>query len=99
MNTLEGIIGTKVDRDDLKEIHAYIDQRFKTFKPKVQQKQRAEETAAGTKKQLIKNCNCISCDRPVEMTTGGDESERIFRKFNFHSYKRLALPLESGIIF
>eukprot|EP00111_Clytia_hemisphaerica_P021025 TCONS_00061998-protein len=73
MTTLEGIIGTKVDHDDLKEIHAYIDQRFKTFKPKVQQKQRAEETAAGTKKQLIKNCNCISCDRPVEMTTGGDE--------------------------
>lgn len=59
-------IRDKLDRDEVKQLHSYIDTRFKTFKPKVQEKQRTEDTAAGTKKQLTKNCNCISCDRPVD---------------------------------
>ena len=57
----------------MKQLHSYIDTRFKTFKPKIQEKQRGtEDTAAGTKKQLVKNCNCISCDRPVDMPINGE---------------------------
>jgi len=69
---LEACIKEKIDRDEVKQIQSYIDGRFKTFKPKVLEKQRAEDGAAGTKKQLIKNCNCISCDRPVELPLSGE---------------------------
>ena len=72
VNALEECIKEKLDRDELEKLQTYIDTRFKTFKPKVQQKKRAEETAAGTKKQLIKNCHCISCDRPVDIPIDGE---------------------------
>ena len=61
----------------MKQLHSYIDTRFKTFKPKIQEKQRGtEDTAAGTKKQLVKNCHCISCDRPVDMPINGEGNEQ-----------------------
>ena len=67
VNTLEIVIKDKMDRDEIKQLHTYIDTRFKNFKPKVQETRMSEDNAAASRKQLLKNCNCISCDRPVDL--------------------------------
>ncbi|XP_065665077.1 uncharacterized protein LOC100205411 [Hydra vulgaris] len=62
---LRDSIDTKMNKEELSELRSYIDSRFSSFKPKIIQVKDAQDGAAGSRKQLIKNCNCISCDRPV----------------------------------
>lgn len=82
VDTFETTIREKMDRDEIKELHSYIDTRFKTFKPKIKEQERGiEDKAAGTKKQLIMNCSCISCDRPLDMPI---DSQGIIRVFHYH---------------
>ena len=63
----------KLSRDDIKQMQTHLDNRFKTFKPTIiQEKKKADENAAGTRRQLLMNGNCISCDRPAEMSMTND---------------------------
>lgn len=78
MKELQGLIQGKMDRTEVKQIHAYIDSRFKSFKPKLKETRISEETAAASRKQLLKNCNCISCDRPVDIPISNDGQWYLF---------------------
>jgi len=64
-NNLQDILADKLNRDDAIDIRGYIDSRFKSFKPKMPPAPPAEDYAAGSRKKLMPDCNCISCDRPV----------------------------------
>jgi len=57
----------KMNREDAAEIRGYIDSRFKSFKPKIPQVKPSEDYAAGSRKRVMPDCNCISCDRPVDV--------------------------------
>ena len=64
---MEEVLNTKTNKDELNELRNYIDFRFNSFKPKIFQIKETQDEAAGSRKQLMKNCNCISCDRPVAL--------------------------------
>jgi len=65
--TIQKCIDEKLDRDEANKIRSYVDTRFKNFKPLMQQAQQTEDSAAATRKKMIPNCNCISCDRPIDL--------------------------------
>merc|ERR1712080_16631 len=66
-SNLQEVVDDKLNREEAAAIRGYIDSRFKSFKPKVQQIKPSEDCAAGTRKRVIPECNCISCDRPVDI--------------------------------
>ena len=57
----------KIDHEEVRQIRGYIDTRFKNFKPKLPEMAQPVDTAAASRKKLLTNCNCISCDRPVDI--------------------------------
>ena len=54
-----------MNRDELKDIRGYIDERFRNFKPKFPQMQQENITATASRRALLRNANCISCDQVV----------------------------------
>lgn len=54
----------KMNRDDLKDIRGYIDERFKNFRPKFPEMQKQNIKATASRFPL-QNANCISCDQNV----------------------------------
>ena len=71
MQTLQDMIDGKLDRDEASQIRNYIDSRFKSFKPKMPAMKPSEDCAAGSRKRVVPDCNCISCDRPVDVGMEG----------------------------
>lgn len=67
MTHFQKLIDEKLNRDELDKLRTYIDVRFKNFKPKIPQIKSTEDNAAASRKKLIPNCNCISCDRPIDL--------------------------------
>ena len=71
LTSLQEVVDDKLSREEAMQIRGYIDSRFKSFKPKIQQVKPSEDCAAGTRKRVMPDCNCISCDRPVDVPING----------------------------
>lgn len=68
---LEEDVDTKLDRSELDKLKSYIDKRLKELQSKMKQIQAGSpfcEDAAGLKRQLLP-FNCLSCDKPVVVST------------------------------
>ncbi|XP_038067167.1 glutamine-rich protein 2-like isoform X4 [Patiria miniata] len=64
-------IDNKLDRMELDPLKSYLDNRIKSVGAKLVRKVEVDTTqddAAGFRKQLMQKFNCISCDRPLDMT-------------------------------
>ncbi|XP_071797824.1 uncharacterized protein [Asterias amurensis] len=64
-------IDNKLDRMELDPLKSYLDNRIKSVGAKMVRKVEVDtshEDAAGFRKPLIQRYNCISCDRPLDMT-------------------------------
>ncbi|XP_022089395.1 uncharacterized protein LOC110978585 isoform X4 [Acanthaster planci] len=64
-------IDNKLDRMELDPLKTYLDNRIKSVGAKIVRKVEPDPTqddAAGFRKKLLQKFNCISCDRPLDMT-------------------------------
>jgi hypothetical protein len=66
----------KVDRMELDNLRQLMENRLKVLRKLLEQTRPKEgvgdsEDAAGFRKQLLQSYNCMSCDRPLEMTAQG----------------------------
>ncbi|XP_031563778.1 trichohyalin-like [Actinia tenebrosa] len=67
IDSISNNVNTKLDRAEVEPLKHYLEERLRALKPKpIETRPPTEEYAAGFRKVLIKNFNCISCDRPVE---------------------------------
>lgn len=70
--TLEAIqneIENKLDRTDIQPLHDFVTGKLKTLHQRLADLAafKREAEAAGTKTRLLKNVNCVSCDKPAVM--------------------------------
>lgn len=76
LKRLEADMENKIDRLELDALRQLMDSRLKVLRKLLDQHRPKEglgdsEDAAGFRKQLVQNYNCISCDRPLEMQAQG----------------------------
>lgn len=55
----------KMNRDELKDIRGYIDERFRNYKPKFPAQMHVQNIKATASRVQLQNANCISCDQTV----------------------------------
>lgn len=77
--TLESIqseIGTKLDKMELTPLRDFVTNKLKMLQEKMRAlaAMKKDTEAAGTKSKLLRNVNCISCDKDVVMKTEMDPS-------------------------
>ena len=71
MQALSCDVGKKLDKEEVGPLKEYLEARMKSMKPKPAEKPPQEDFAAGFRKVLLTNFNCISCDRPVKYAQEG----------------------------
>eukprot|EP00794_Sanderia_malayensis_P003329 gene3329-3816_t len=57
----------KINREDVQKLKEYFEKRMKSIKVKTPEPVLPEENAAGFRKPLLRNFNCISCDRALDL--------------------------------
>lgn len=76
MDDIQREIGNKLDKMELTPLRDFINKKLRTLQDKMKAlaTMKKDQEAAGTKAKLLRNVNCISCDKDVVMRTEMDPS-------------------------
>lgn len=76
LDDIQREIGNKLDKMELTPLRDFVNKKLKTLQDKMKAlaTMKKDQEAAGTKAKLLRNVNCISCDKDVVMRTEMDPS-------------------------
>ncbi|TGZ58857.1 hypothetical protein CRM22_009407 [Opisthorchis felineus] len=87
-------LDTKMDRDEIEQLRAWLEKRFKTIMARLRAGQSVSpvktttDEAAGLRRGL-QHYHCISCDRPLHVSTGPESATPLVESRGFPSSRSI----------
>ena len=76
LDSIQKEVGNKLDKMEVDPLRDFVNSKLKALQEKFKSLTalKREQEAAGTKTKLLRNVNCISCDKDVVMRREMDQS-------------------------